>query len=673
MRRNINIRQAWSSAVLPEWLIHGWYQLAQPILLILAFASIILFLMLAGIRMFYPFELEWIEGGYLDHIRWLAQGNALYPEPSILFIPFNKTPFFFIVSALLTHVTGISFVAPRLISTLATCGSCGLLFLLVRYQTRSVPGGIIAAGMYTAAFRLTGSWMDIARPDALCLFFVLLGFWISRRSGGSFTGLLGGGICYLLAYYTKQIALPVILTIAGYDLLRAWQKSWLPWALTAMSGAVLFWLLDWTSDGWFSFYTFNTIADKRWVEDIWHFWKLLFMHTWPVLFLSLLIFVYALIEMRRYRREHNTVSATISLLPPIWGYLALAGGLLGSSWSVSLQIWTYDNGLMPVMLGLCLLAGVAVGLVGMLHHVWPRYVVLLLQLFVPLLIIWQFRLLAYNPWEQLPTEQDRLAGEQFVAQLAALPGEVLVFQHGFFSYLANKTPYMHSSPFSDAMGGGNNYAGDDDSANARRRSQVRQMWEQVLYGQYFDWIIVDRDPETWLPYYLFAESLFVDNQEVFYPVTGAATRPKSLLVRNPLLRGGTVRFADLETDYLLESGWSVREEWGRWTDGSHAMLEIALEQQDYLLKIEAFPFCHPQFEQQHMTMYWNEQHMGTYTYTTCETRVIIFDLPAAYITMPLNAVRIEIATPTVPSMVSEVNDNRQLGLGFIALTLQPAP
>jgi hypothetical protein len=336
---------------------------------------------------------------------------------------------------------------------------------------------------------------------------------------------------------------------------------------------------------------------------------------------------------------------------------------------VHLQVWTYANGLMPVMVGLCLMAGIAVGLIDISQRIQPRWIAMVLRVLIPGLVIWQFILLAYDPRAQLPTEQDQQTGEQFVAQLSTLNGEVLVVHHGFFSYLAGKTSYLHSSPFSDAASWGNEYPASADSDNLHRRAQVQQVWQQAITQQYFDWIIVDKNPETFLPYYVHAESLFVDNQDSFYPVTGASTRPATLLVRNPVVQGGTVHFANSQTNYLLGSGWSVRENWGRWTDTSPVTLKIALKQQDYILTLKTFPFCYPQFEQQRITVYWNDHSLGAYTYKDCDIRTINFGVPAEHITMASDEVRIEIANTTTPSEVGIAKDNRQLGLGVISLSL----
>jgi hypothetical protein len=266
-----------------------------------------------------------------------------------------------------------------------------------------------------------------------------------------------------------------------------------------------------------------------------------------------------------------------------------------------------------------------------------------------------------------------VAGEQFVARVAALPGEVLVFQHGFYTHLAGKASHLHSSPLGDALPQEPLSVEPGVATTAQRAAQVQQMWLNALSEQAFDWVIVDRDAHNWLPYYIPVERLFPADMQAFYPVTGARTRPEHLLVRNPVAYGGTLHLADPQADYLLADGWSVREEWGRWIAATDATLNVALVPDDYTITLEVFPFCFPTFTQQHMTIYWNEQPLGSTTFNQCETQHASFTLPAAYITgnSGEDLLRITVAQTTAPGTVGMGADNRQLGVGLVAVTFAP--
>ena len=59
-----------------------------------SFAMLLLFLYTTLSRMFYPFDLEWMEGGMLVHGLRIMEGKQLYVEPSSEFIPFIYPPLY---------------------------------------------------------------------------------------------------------------------------------------------------------------------------------------------------------------------------------------------------------------------------------------------------------------------------------------------------------------------------------------------------------------------------------------------------------------------------------------------------------------------------------------------------------------------------------------------------
>ena len=44
---------------------------------------LVLYAVLAALRVRYPFDLEWLEGAMVDHVRTILEGRPLYPEPSL--------------------------------------------------------------------------------------------------------------------------------------------------------------------------------------------------------------------------------------------------------------------------------------------------------------------------------------------------------------------------------------------------------------------------------------------------------------------------------------------------------------------------------------------------------------------------------------------------------------
>ncbi len=61
---------------------------------------VLVLLLIMSVRLVYPYELEWIEGAYVDEAHWVSQGEPIYGQPSIYYIPTSKTPLLFYLAAL---------------------------------------------------------------------------------------------------------------------------------------------------------------------------------------------------------------------------------------------------------------------------------------------------------------------------------------------------------------------------------------------------------------------------------------------------------------------------------------------------------------------------------------------------------------------------------------------
>ena len=193
-------------------------RVAEYSVIILGYGYIWLFIMISFLRLVYPFELEWIEGAHIDQIRWILDGNPLYAEPTISFIPSSYTPLYFYLSAGLMSIVGVGFTAGRLVSILSSIGIFILLYGIVKTKTRSKIAGLISAGIYASAYRFTGAWMDLTKTDSLFLLLILIAFFVDQKYA-SRRGRIISGVVFVLAYYTKQVALPIILIYAVFSVL----------------------------------------------------------------------------------------------------------------------------------------------------------------------------------------------------------------------------------------------------------------------------------------------------------------------------------------------------------------------------------------------------------------------------------------------------------------------
>ncbi len=121
------------------------------------------YLGVAVLRLSYPFELEWLEGGCLDHVGRVLDGKKLYGPPSLEFVPFIYTPLYYYVAALVAGIVGFGFLPLRLVSFAASLGCLGCIYLVVRRETLDRFPAVLAACLFAATYRASGGWLDLAR------------------------------------------------------------------------------------------------------------------------------------------------------------------------------------------------------------------------------------------------------------------------------------------------------------------------------------------------------------------------------------------------------------------------------------------------------------------------------------------------------------------------------
>ena len=136
-------------------------------------------------RLFYPYQLEWMEGAAFVQVNRLLAGKTLYIPPSIDFVPLIYPPLFFYASALIAKIIGPGFGALRLVSFLSSALCAVIIFLAVKEKTNSKFAALLGAGVFASAFMLTGQWFDIARTDMLAAGLSMLGIYLARENANN--------------------------------------------------------------------------------------------------------------------------------------------------------------------------------------------------------------------------------------------------------------------------------------------------------------------------------------------------------------------------------------------------------------------------------------------------------------------------------------------------------
>jgi len=482
---------------------------AWPVLTAAA-AALVVYAVVALVRMGYPFELEWIEGGSLSMVHRVLDGQPLYTAPSLAYVPFNYPPLYYWAAAGLAQVFGDSFVPLRALSFAASLVCGALLFVIVHTMTRRRSAAWLAAGLFFATFRLAGAWFDVARTDSLHLALVLGAMAVlladpSPRRGGLIAAALG-----VLGVLAKQSALVALLP-AALCLLVVDRRRGLWFAAAFAAGlAMSVLLLDRSSGGWFGYYVFGLaghysmdpqLAGRFWREDFYG----------PL----------AVCVLGGLCAWWFPSRATPRRLPAF----SMIAGLVLASWAVRAYPATYDNVLMPACAAAAWLLGLGWDAVRARASAMAPPAGVRLGWLATTIVLMQFTALLYDPLRQIPPAADRVAGESLLDRIARADGTVLVPCHDYLTRRAGKPGHFHEMSLMAVAKSG------DDSTATRLRDQLRAAIEERRW----DWVILDtRDwlyEEVGAAYELRWNPFRSDS--AFWPVTGMRRRPEAVFVPRP--------------------------------------------------------------------------------------------------------------------------------------------
>lgn len=261
------------------------------------------------LRMTYPLDLEWMEGGTLVHALRIMDGRPVYAEPSVEFVSFLYTPLYPAVLAFLGRVFGLGYFLGRLVSVISFTVACVFCFLWVRSaagvydDVRLKPlaacAGLAACAVAAMAYPFCGAWYDLVRADSLWLAFVVGGCYMVRPGGlkkstHKAVRVAVGAVLLTAAVFTKQTAAPfIVAATVGMALTTPWKMTILFAGVctTLVSGLVF--LGEHLTDGWFWIYVYRLhqshefLWERVWPETpgtlmAWGFPVFALVAWWPV-------------------------------------------------------------------------------------------------------------------------------------------------------------------------------------------------------------------------------------------------------------------------------------------------------------------------------------------------------------------------------------------------------
>jgi hypothetical protein len=419
---------------------------ARVVVVAAAVTPIVIYLYVALRRIGYPFELEWLEGGQVEIVNRVVHGQGIYVAPTLHYVPYPYPPFFVWISAAFAKVLGVGFLAPRLVSFLASLGVLVLLFHIVRRETGETVAGLVTAGLFAATYQASGAYFDLARVDSLFLMLLLAAIAVARRArtwrGGGAVGLL-----LFLSFFTKQTALIAAVPLLVY---LVFARRWVGVAAVVTLGTLLListGVLDHVTHGWYDYYVFqelprqgiNAHAAETFIP------KSLLRPTGLAVAMGVVGLGIGL-WTRRGADAGGDESPPTSW--PFW--IAVGVGLLGASWLSLVHAGGSSDVLMPAYAAVALFAGLGYDALVRTDAGYQA----LLGAFLAVVLAVQVVQLDRGSFHEIPSEASAAAGHRLIALVSSLPGQVIVADHPWYDTMAGKASWAQSEAVHDVLRSG---------------------------------------------------------------------------------------------------------------------------------------------------------------------------------------------------------------------------
>jgi hypothetical protein len=455
------------------------------------------------LRLSYPLDLEWMEGGILTHALRLGRGEPLYAEPSVDFVSFPYTPLYPAVLWMLSKMFGLSYVLGRGVSILAISGALVFLVAAVRgiapqYESRELPAlattaGLLGAATVCVAFPFCGAFYDLVRCDSLWLLFLSAGLY-SCSPGRSTAHTVLGAVLVALAFFTKQTAAPFMVAAAVSVALTSGIKRGLVFSAVAFGSTTAAILAGQNlTDGWLWTYIYrlhqshSTQLHKIWPETP----RVLFDYGFLLLVPIAACLLFIAIRRRMSRRLFY------------WASMAATGVVTAAVASATRG--AYDNAYIPAVYFGALLSAVcvvelpalatelrastdgAVWSTGARHPLRPGSLRILGLLGLGLLATHAMTRWL-DPSPHVPSQQRQAEAKTLLAFLAAQGPEIFVPSHPFYNVLAGGRGHLHVMGLNDVYFWSGTITSDpardrtikDHLRNSVRDSLRSRRWTMVI-------------------------------------------------------------------------------------------------------------------------------------------------------------------------------------------------
>lgn len=418
-------------------------RIGQMLLLVPGIAYLAIFLVVSFSRMTYPFELEFNEGLTLDFAWRLWQGLPIYGEPSATFAPNFYPPAHYVLALPFFLLSGWELWGARLLSILLVLASFGLMALCVRRCGGSWFAAVMAATTPALLYPGTNYWYDLSRVDTPFAAVVVAGFvcLIGPDGRPGLKRLLIAAVLLSLSVAVKQTGVFACAGAVAYLLLvRDWRGAAILGATMGVLGLTGAGLLYAWSSGEIAI-IFTAPKGHR-----------IFLRTGMI---DMALFAWTMLPlmavglygawMRIY--DPPTRKFTIAASPQLLALAAFASQFAMGCIAIT-KVGGEINSSLPALFLTGLIVGLGIdGALERLRAIMPPLVA-----GVGFIV---FALVAYpkdfDLW--IPSQGDLKLANEVLADMRAMPGETLAYNHSFIGTLRHGTTRPYADTLMTCAGG----------------------------------------------------------------------------------------------------------------------------------------------------------------------------------------------------------------------------
>ncbi len=466
------------------WLVwrswSAWRPVTRSLLSVLSVAWIVALLVVFANHARFPLFLDLMEGTIFQHFERAAHLQPIYTAPTAEFVPFAYNVGYYYAAVPVGWVVGESLFALRLLSILATIGIGGLIFGIVRGQTKSSWWGLVGAALFAASYWAMDSYIDTAHSDACFVLCSLAGTAIIA-AGRSRGWRVAGVLVLVLSFWFKQHGALFVgagLVYLTWD--EGWRRSWPYWMTAAVLGPGIYLLLGPTLFG--SYYHYFTYG----VPSTWASFSLRGLFRWGG-YLSLFFCWLTAAAVYRGAKLLGARPRSVDLWQLQW-LAAVGAGLLGgmdpgSAWNVFIPMGTWT---------------ILVGVLGLsrMELVWRNS----RREIVPYaLLVLSFALVAYNPRDVMTSDNSDETYREFIGFLQELDGAVYAPTLGQLPQDYDLFPAAHWVALDDMIRG--------NATEMRNHPMIQEILKPLLESEEDQYILANY-PLTTFPFFEYLNEHF---------------------------------------------------------------------------------------------------------------------------------------------------------------------